>query len=267
MDYSERKKIKSRLFVILICAFCFVAVFFMSVVVQQRYLNKRMEFLDSLVENSFSKTELNYLIKVKLLTIQNMIHLYSNARNNDELAMYHGKTSEMIEQIYECLNIIDKGGRYSDEVAVNFGNKETIVRNFSVVDYYPEKYKLEVIEIRTKLRQLEDILVDYRVITIKKIRSAMSGDDSAVKFDMQYMGRLLMETDALFHRLSENTNRLFFNTQVELDLIKSERIKLMESIKIIRWCVSFLMLSLMLTFFVLVVFQFRKVLREDDKQV
>lgn len=199
-----------------------LAVFFVSLLglnVGHGVLKKRLDFLQHLQVNEQVKLELSHLLQKDLLAINVRLQEMSNTNSLTELSRHTSLISQLKDNIADVLAVIDKGGGMIESYPVNFGNEEMIRRQLNYVNYNPQRINLEVIEIRAKLTELDEVVEQFEVLVREKVACVETRESLLIAETIRKVSNFYKGVEPFFVRLLENSNRLYYESQKETERI------------------------------------------------
>jgi len=159
-------------------------------------------------------SDINYeIIKIKSLFFQ--IPVLSN---NQKSLEYNVKLlKKEFKKTKELLEILNKGGVYVKKIPLNIVNKDVFVKKYL---FKKTNLSIEYIDLLPKLQFLEN-----KLNKLNNILSQFYMKKNATPLEMKQRRKKLIKfargLDSVFRRMIENSNRLFYESQLEL--IKLEK--------------------------------------------
>lgn len=210
-----RKSILAQIILLLV-------LFFSSLValkVGQQLLETRQDFLADLLQNEQNRFELAHILQKKLLTtnirLQDLAHAGSSSEVDRILRIEH----DLRTDIMAILSVIDNGGTINDDYSVNLGDEELISRTLSFVNYRQESINLQVIELRAKIVELDQIVADFEHLVRLKIALVGSQKTEEIADLSRKVNHYYKGIEPFYTRILENSNRLYFESQLEKERI------------------------------------------------
>ena len=200
---------KKLIFLLSIPIFGFV----IFVVVHFSFLNKIQHFShksENLRVKQLISSDINYnIIKIKSL-LYKMILISSN-KNILEVSVKEVKRN--IQKTKYLLEILQKGGHYKRDIELNLVGKDNFQKDYC---FQKTKVSFEVIELMPKL--------DYLNIQLKKIQLLLikRTDAKKLKSIRRKIAIFTKQIDSVFRRMIENSNRLFYESQINLSKLELE---------------------------------------------
>ena len=204
----------------LVLVLVFVSIMAMTALfMTHTYMRHRSDFIHSLVQNEQVKVELSYLVHEKLQTIRHYFYKMVMVNTDDALKIYTRKINEDITGLENDLSVIEKGGAVTYLYQVNFGKTKQIAREYVYQNYHKNKIAIDVIEIRAKLVEMQELLDDFLEIMMNVSLQNSSGLDGENRFSGKYSKHFLnlyKRMDPFFDRLLENSYRIYFDADSEM---------------------------------------------------
>lgn len=183
-------------------------------------LTQRNQYLDGLLHNEQVKVELAHLLQQKLLSINIGLHDLSNVNSTGELHLVKRTLHTLQNDIMRYLLVIEHGGTSEDSYPVNFGNEESIRRSLTYINYYPQRIDVEIIELRAKMVELAESVEEFQALAENKIAVLESRDAALIAETIRRFGHHYKGLEPFYVRILENSNRLYFNSKHEVELIQ-----------------------------------------------
>ncbi len=183
-------------------------------------LERRLEYLQRLQENEQVKLELANLLQKNLLEINVKLQEMSNANSLGAMSRDMELVGLKAGEIADILGVIEKGGVKVEAYPVNFGNEEIIKRTLAYSNYNPQRINLDVIEIRAKLTELDDIVREFEALVRNKVADIKTGNVLKIAETIRKTSNFYKGIEPFFVRLLENSNRLYYESQQEKERIR-----------------------------------------------
>ncbi|WP_321370177.1 PAS domain S-box protein [uncultured Desulfuromusa sp.] len=180
-------------------------------------LEQRQDYLHSLLKNEHNKLEFSYILQQNLLAINVKLHEMSSAGSKAEIDHILKILQGLQTEILEILKVIEIGGEKKITYSVNFGNEEEVSRNLNYINHSHRHFDLEIIELRAKLAELENIIADFKVVVEDKITVLDSNDPLQIALIDRKVSNYFKGIEPFFSRILENSYRLYFTGQKEAE--------------------------------------------------
>lgn len=199
-----------------------------------RYMLKRVDFLGRLTSNERVKVELSYLSNEKLQTIRVYFQNMSLGSTEEEFQIFTKKIDVEIKQLRDILSVIEHGGSVSHLFKVHVPNTEDILRSFVYHNYYTNRINLEVIEIKAKLVEIERYVSEIGEIlsfTIPHEQRLSCGnmEPSTEKSNYRQLVTTYKALDPFFDRLMEHAYQIYFDADLEMRKLQQVKVHVGET--------------------------------------
>ncbi len=212
------------------------------------YLLRQSNELTAETKNLLAKKELGISLHSKITEVKS--GFLEMIINNDKRAVYfiNKKIDDNLSDVEKILQVLSNGGYYSQTLPVNFYNSNYIS---DTIFYEPSKklaYNIEIIDISPKiieLSRLSRLLAQYKI-------KLFTDSVFTVQYETQIKG-LYKEAETYLQRASENSNRIFYDTQQEYQTIRKKREEHIANINsfLILWLVGISAITLIFLFFII----------------
>ncbi|MEA3544179.1 MAG: PAS domain S-box protein, partial [Thermodesulfobacteriota bacterium] len=183
-------------------------------------LEQRQSYLQSLLENEQVKLELSRILQNNLLAVNVKLHEMSRAGSLPELSHALTGVKSLREEIKDVLRVVESGGEKQINYFVNFGNEEVVSRDLNYINYARDYINLEVLELRAKLVELDEVVVDFTHVVENKINIFKFRDSLSIARVERKVGNYLKGIEPFFLRILENSYRLHFESEQEMARIR-----------------------------------------------
>jgi len=127
-----------------------------------------------------------------------------------------------IVNIKETLDVLENGGQIIHETLLNIESHDVMTRQLSYVPAEDSGYVLEAIDLRPKLFQISSKIEMMMQLIQLRDESRTSDQGPELAELIHAIKDHLQSFPPLFTRMSENANRLFFESQQNLERIKQD---------------------------------------------
>jgi PAS domain S-box-containing protein len=209
-----------------------IGLFVISIVglkVGHTLLEERERYLAELLENEQNRVEISYLLQNKLLSTNILLHNLANVFSYSEMERLFKLQQQLNDEISNILSVVDKGGILSDNYPVNLDNEEIVTYQLKYTNYSHERINLQVIELRAKLDELNQYFSDFEKLGVRKIEIAENPESSDIVSFIRSVNHFYKKVDPFFVRILENSNRLHFESQQEMERIRQINTKFLQS--------------------------------------
>lgn len=174
----------------------------MFVIMVHFALEYNQSYYLNLEQNERVKNQISLFVQQRIRSLQIEFQYMLLAASTVELENANNEIVEYINQVKKAVDVIENGGMYTEDIFVNFGNRESITQQFEYVATSREDLSLSVIEMRTNLTRLEEMRAEYFSVMQKELEAnVVSGQRKLTLFHKRI--------SPFFTRLAENSNRLY----------------------------------------------------------
>ncbi|MBN2645038.1 MAG: PAS domain S-box protein [Desulfuromonadaceae bacterium] len=227
-------------------------------------ITKRISFLHELVNNERAKVEISHDLQKKLLKINIRLNELANANSDAEVERVLTSFENLRNQINDTLDIIDRGGIWDWTFPVNFGAEETITRPLQYINYQKDKVNLQVIELRAKLVELDQLVGDFRALAQEKIAIFSHHDRLEMAAAIRKVSQFYKGIEPFFVRILENSNRIHYESWKEMERIRSIYRQVYQQSTLIENIARAIAAGFILLFGSLIIRSSRRLLAERD---
>ncbi|SDG53772.1 PAS domain-containing hybrid sensor histidine kinase/response regulator [Roseospirillum parvum] len=180
--------------------------------------------LDQRADNERNRVLVGEVIVNDLVRIEALTYRMAAASGGaNSRAWLRGRLQEHFDHLREALDVLEDGGTLRRRTELNIESRAVMERT---IPYHPDQtefpYVLEVIELRPKLAEVS-AYADRLMIMLRRYDDADAAQDGprhkAVEKELDTFMRGL---PALFTRMNENANRLFYQSQQVLGRLERD---------------------------------------------
>lgn len=245
-----------------------IGLFVISIVglkVGHSLLEIREGYLEGLLENEQNRVELSHILQNKLLATNIHLHNLANVHSYSEMERIFKLQQQLDVDISNILSVVDKGGTLSDNYPVNLDNEEVITCQLKYTNYSRERINLQVIELRAKMEELNHVFSEFEELVVRKIEISKNPDSLSVIPLLRKVSHFYKGVEPFFVRILENSNRLHYESQQEMERIRQVNTKFHQTYILIERSSTILSALLILAAGVLVYRSSRKNLLERQQ--
>ncbi len=179
--------------------------------------------LDNQTNNYKAKIQIGEYISEDILKVRSLFfELATTTTTAMSRKRIENKIYSIIHDMNIALDILEKGGNLKRKIQLNVAGHTTLTKNVIYQIDKKEQLSLEVIDIRPKLIELKNMLIEAnKILTIrtkfKKENNMKDFSETAKK-----IRRFYKTTPAFFNRMGENIRRLIYESDIELNNLKLE---------------------------------------------
>jgi PAS domain S-box-containing protein len=210
-------------------------------------------------ENQVARSSLGEVVLKELLNIKIKLGLMASA---NDIGFADSRNSEIeisIENIESVLHILQNGGEFDYVIPVNFIDMNEIHQHISFKQAEDAGYVIEVLELTPQIAdfQLLACTLEEEIIN----RANASTEDELIHAERN-INLIMKQAESIQHRCSEITNRIFYETNLEIERLENEHVELADQIANIQYTVTALILLAGLTVFLFTIKQISMILKE-----
>ncbi len=194
----------------------FALIFLLDLAVQNLIsdLNKRLD-------NEQSRVSIGELLSNDIARLEAKTFQMATTLGVKGQAWINREIETIFSQMDASLNILEHGGELVRETRVNIESQESMVRRYHYVPEKQQGYVLESIDLKPKLRVIHDKI--DTLTQLLKLREEHRNTKGPLYTEVIAETMSLLQTfPPLFTRMSENANRMFYQSQRKLDAIHAD---------------------------------------------
>ncbi|MBN2705404.1 MAG: PAS domain S-box protein [Deltaproteobacteria bacterium] len=184
-------------------------------------MTKRVNYLHELVNNESVKVEMSHNLQKNLLQINVRLNELANVSSDAEMKHVLDGFAKLRAKAGVTLDTIEQGGFWEWVLPVNFGAEETIARSLKYVNYHENKINLQVIELRAKLVELDELVAEFKDLNEKKIVVFAGHEPLAIAAAIKKTSHYYKGIQPFFVRVLENSNRIHYESWKEMERLQS----------------------------------------------
>lgn len=202
-------------------------------------LEKREAYLGELLLNEQNRLELSHILQNKLLSVETKLLDMASVSSYQEVDHHVSILGTLYADIQDVLSVIEAGGTVEEEYPVNLENRRTIKRLISYKKYSKDRINLQTLELRAKLAELHDVSMELITLVNKRIELVDLRDTYALAHLDGEIKRFYKAIEPFFNRILENSNRLHFEGQQEMQRIRNinygsmEKYRMLENLAVV----------------------------------
>ncbi|SEA21911.1 PAS domain S-box-containing protein [Desulfuromusa kysingii] len=227
-------------------------------------LDQRRDHLHLLLNNEQQKLELSYLLQKNLLAVDVKLHQMSNAESVSEietvLTLLHGYQKEILN----ILAVLELEGEKTLTYTVNFGNEEIASKKLNYSNVGHLRIDREIIELKAKLEDLDQIIVNFKAVVATKIAILQNRDLFEIVGSDREVRDYFKGIELLFSQIVENSNRIHFSSQKEMERIQGIYNRLSQTYTRVESILSFCVVAFILLMGWVVLRSIKRILHERD---
>ena len=196
---------------------------FLSLFVLNQVFISLVNDLDKQTNNHKNKIQIGEYITEDIFRSKSLFfELATTTTSARSRKLVKDKISTIILHMEESLNVLEKGGTLRRDIDLNVEGHTKIVKNTSYKITNNSQIPIEVIDMRPKLLDLEEMIKEADKLLNLRSKYKKSIDQTEFRKTMKKIRRFYKTTPAFFNRMSENIRRLLYESDIELNNIKNE---------------------------------------------
>ncbi|HFU75993.1 MAG TPA: GHKL domain-containing protein [Arcobacter sp.] len=197
---------------------------FISMFSVNQFFNKLISDLDKQTVVHESKIKIGEYVAEDIQTLKALFfELALTTSTQRSRQIVQNKMKNVINNINNALNVLEKGGNLKRKIALNVAGQEATFHNVLYdISQDDTSLPLEVIDIRPKIIEFNSMVKEvsnHMAIRYKYVKNKESA--KLLKFSKK-LRRYYKTAPPFFDRMSENIKRLLFEGENELEKIRSE---------------------------------------------
>jgi len=204
MLQSFKKNIIAQIILLL----CLFMISIASLHFSQGLLHQRQNYLQALLDNEQVKMELTHILQKKILAINVKLHDMSNATSIAEMRRTLTFLAVLKAELMEILVVVDRGGTKTVNNLVNFGFSESTPRDLHYVNYGREGVNIEILELKAKLSELEDVIDEFQTVVEHKIYILEGTDLIQIAGSIRQVSNYYKGIAPFFNRILKDSHEL-----------------------------------------------------------
>lgn len=181
-----------------------------------------MEKLDKQTVNLKAKIQIGELIVSDLYKVRSDFYeLATTSTNNKSKQLILHKINKKIKDIRDTLDVLNNSGTVKRTIRLNIAEHYTSTKEIHY-NRINNEFSLETIDLEPKLLQLERMTNRLLEILKKEEFYKENNDAKNYMFINKEIKRFYKSTPAFFMRITENTNRLLYEGEIELKTLERE---------------------------------------------
>ncbi len=179
---------------------------------------------------------LGQMIFTQLTALENEFNKIDTIDDPRDLDHAEKRIEKLIKETHDILFVLQNGGDLEQIIPANFGEMNEIERKITYYRPESEGYQVAVLELSPRLFDLEEIAKEL----IATVDESLGENDPDLKLDTAKRTSLLLkQADTLFLRSSESANRIYYDSNLEMQTTSAEKDKTMRRVDIISATIIF----------------------------
>jgi PAS domain S-box-containing protein len=179
--------------------------------------------IDQKICNQTAKMAIGSAIVNNLQKVESQFYKLSLANNQQKQKGIIDEAKKRLVIIHTLLNILEKGGTFSQHIPLNIPNIDTMLLDISYDANHRQQYIVEILELRPELVELEEKIKWLMEVTAKRNRIFQNGSQGVdLVTEEQRIRHYIKKTASLFTRMTENSHKILFDGEKSLKLLYQE---------------------------------------------
>ncbi|MBN2427101.1 MAG: response regulator [Deltaproteobacteria bacterium] len=181
------------------------------------YLRLQDNSFHKALDNEVARNSIGKILNKKLLVIENKIFRLSLAEDSRDLVVLKNDITENLTDIQKALKVLQDGGSFADDVPVNMNEIDEITEALKYSRPANSGYNIEVINLTPKVMDIEELADSL----YKKVSHKLAEKKSEIwKLQDRNIRILTKQLETVFQRSFENVNKIFYDSNLELQNLK-----------------------------------------------
>ncbi len=246
-------------FLIAIFIFGFLSLFFLN----QLFLGL-VKDLDNQTKNYVAKIQIGEYIAEDILKIKSLFfELAATTTSKRSRVIVLDKIDDRIADIELSLNILENGGTLKRFIELNIQGHTNIIKKIHYKHDIKNQLPLEVIDIRPKLLELADMIMEVDKLLLLRGKFKKTNDIKKFLKAAKNIRRFYKTAPAFFTRMSENIKRLLYEGDIELTnlniKIKSKKSEYMK--------IKMILIVLVISIVLIIGYGISKIINKDNESL
>ncbi len=216
---------------------------FMALVLSNVFVHRQTQHLDTTLENARARISIGKAIIQDVNLLERDFNIMATSGNIKSQELVIENSQRVFESLRLAFDALTNGGILELKNGLNLVGVDQVIER---IEYHPDHnggYLLEVIDLQPKIIETETKMKTLAEMLV--LRSAFKAKGDAANH-LKTVGEIklfLKGTRSHFIRMRENTNRLYFDAQRDMDTVLEET---RHSKALIRWIQNILALIIVL---------------------
>ncbi len=183
-----------------------------------------------------TQQHLGQMIFTQLTSLENEFNKIDTIDDPRDLDHAEIRIEKLFKEMQDTLLILQNGGELKQIIPANFGEMNEIERKITYRRPENEGYQVAVLELSPRLFDLEEIAKKL----IATVDESLGESDPNLKLDAAKRTSLLLkQADTFFLRSRESANRIYYDSNLEMQTTSAEKDKTMRRVDIISTAMVF----------------------------
>lgn len=179
--------------------------------------------LDNQTNNYKFKIQIGEYISEDIFKIKSLFfELATTTTSKRARKLVENKINHVILSMNESLDVLEHGGTLKRLIELNIDGETIFNKKVTYILDKKDSIPLEVIDIRPKLIELQDMIKTVDILLSARSKAKKSKDNKAFSKAAKKVRRFYKTTPAFFNRMSENIKRLLYESDINLETLNLE---------------------------------------------
>ena len=187
------------------------------------FVLQKIDALDAVFNNERSRLMLAEQVNLRLARLESKFYEMATTVGPRRQMVVKAEAKSHITEIRKILDILDKGGTYTDIKQVNLESAEQVTNPITYRrGENASHFVLEVIDLSPKLSQIENRLDEIAKLVAEREWLHAAGNEAEYLALVEKVKQALKRIPPVFLRMQENTNRIHASTILKFQEIDKE---------------------------------------------
>jgi PAS domain S-box-containing protein len=187
------------------------------------FVLQKIDALDTVFNNERSRLMLAEQVNLRLARLESKFYEMATTVGPKRQMAIKAEAKSHIVEIRKILDVLDKGGTYTDIKQVNLESAEQVANPITYRrDENASRFVLEVIDLSPKLSQIDERLDEIAKLVAEREWLHAAGNETEYLALVERVKQALKRIPPVFLRMQENTNRIHASTILKFQEIDKE---------------------------------------------
>ncbi len=187
------------------------------------FVLQKIDALDAAFNNERSRLMLAEQVNLRLARLESKFYEMATTVGPKRQMAIKAEAKSHIAEIRKILDVLDKGGTYTDVKQVNLESAEQVSNPITYRrDENASRFVLEVIDLNPKLTQVDTKLEEIAKLVAEREWLHAAGNETEYLALVEQVKQALKRVPPVFLRMQENTNRIHASTILKFQEIDKE---------------------------------------------
>ncbi len=205
-------------------------VLLIAIITLDIYSNYCDEKSESEIYNQMAHRRLGRVIIRELITIEKNISKAIASEDSRMIDYYKNSVAQSISIINSALDTLQNGGTFTDILASNINDADSITEEYSYIKNEKSRYQIEIIDIRPKIIDIEMLAQSF----FNEVHNHLSDANKAQDVDRSKLFTYSKGINTYIIRTSESATKIFYESHKDIQKLQEYNAQLTAKIRIIR---------------------------------